>query len=73
MKAFKETIEESDAIDEAIAKAEAAIDEIKDVVTAVDAIVTGNQSVPAERYMAKFFPRTSLDAGEEQFIWDAMS
>ena len=73
MKAFKETIDGSDAIDEAIVKAEAAIDEIKDVVTAVDAIVTGLQPVPADRYMDKFFPLTSLDAGEEQFIWDAMS
>ena len=35
MIAFKGTIDGSDAIDEAFAKAEAAIDEIKDVVATV--------------------------------------
>ena len=40
-------------------------------MTTVDAIVAGLK--PAARYLNLFFPLTSLDADEEQFIWDAMN
>ena len=69
MQAFKLTLDETDAIDAALAKAGETVEEAKNAATALAAIAAGLQPI---RFIESIFPLTSLDATEEQYIWDAM-
>ena len=69
MQAFKLTLDSTDVIDAALAKAGETVEEAKNAATALAAIAAGLQPI---RFIESIFPLTSLDATEEQYIWDAM-